>query len=78
MLVAKVKRASNRLYIIYLDVHRPVCLAVQGTSTALRWHVRYGHLNFHNLKHLVEGNIVSGLPQIDHVDQVCDSCLARK
>jgi hypothetical protein len=77
-LVAKVKRASNRLYILYLDVDRPVCLAAQGTSPTWRWHSRYGHLNFRGLKRLVESEMVRGLPQIDHVDQVCDSCLTGK
>jgi transposase InsO family protein/ribosomal protein L15 len=77
-LVAKMKRASNKLYILYLDVDRPVCLATQGTSPAWRWHSRYGHLNFRGLKRLAEGEMVRGLPQIDHVDQVCDSCLVGK
>jgi hypothetical protein len=77
-LVAKVKRASNRLYILYLDIDRPVCLVAQGMSTAWHWHSRYGHLNFRGLKRLSEGEMVKGLPHIDHVEQVCDSCLAGK
>jgi hypothetical protein len=78
MLVAKVKRMLNRMYILYLNVDRLLCLAAQGTSPAWRWHSRYGHLNFHSLKHLAEDDMVRGLPQIDHVDQVCNSCLAGK
>jgi transposase InsO family protein len=35
-------------------------------------------LNFRGLKRLSEGELVKGLPHIDHVDQVCDSCLAGK
>jgi hypothetical protein len=35
-------------------------------------------LNFHGLKWLSEGELVKGLPHIDHVDQVCDSCLTGK
>jgi hypothetical protein len=35
-------------------------------------------LNFCSLRRLAEGEMVSGLPQIDHIDQVCDSCLVRK
>jgi hypothetical protein len=77
-LVAKVKHASNRLYILYLDVNRLVCLAAQGTSLAWRWHSRYEYLNFRGLKRMAEGEMVRGLLQIDHVDQVCDSCLAGK
>jgi hypothetical protein len=78
MLVTKVKRATNRLYILNLDVDRLVCLAAQGSSLAWRWHSRYGHLNFCGLRRLDEEEMVRGLPQIEHVDQVCDSCLARK
>jgi hypothetical protein len=73
-----VKHASNRLYILYLNVDHPVCLAAQGTSPAWRWHSRYGNLNFCGLKRLAEGEMVRGLPQINHIDQVCNSCLAGK
>jgi hypothetical protein len=77
-LAAKVRRGTNRLYVLHLDIGRPVCLAAQGMSPAWRWHARYGHLNFRSLRRLMEGDMVSGLPQIDHVEQVCDSCLAGK
>jgi hypothetical protein len=77
-LAAKVKRGASRLYVLHLDVDRSVCLATQGTSPAWRWHSRYDHLNFRGLKRLFEGELVKGMPHIDHVDQVCDSCLAGK
>jgi transposase InsO family protein len=77
-LAAKVKRGASRLYVLHLDMDRPVCLAAQGMSPAWRWHSRYGHLNFHGLKRLSEGALVKRLPHVDHVDQVCDSCLAGK
>jgi hypothetical protein len=77
-LAAKVKRGTSHLYVLHLDVDRSVCLAAQGTSPAWRWHSRYGHLNFRGLKRLFEGELVKGLPHIDHVNQVCDSCLAGK
>jgi hypothetical protein len=77
-LAAKVKRGASHLYVLHLDVDRPVCLAAQGMSLAWRWHSRYGHLNFCGLKRLFESELVKGLPHIDHVDQVCDSCLAGK
>jgi transposase InsO family protein len=77
-MVAKVQRATNRLYVITLDMDRPVCLAAQGDSSAWKWHARYGHLNFRGPKCLAMEEMVAGLPQIDHVDQVCDSCLTGK
>ncbi|WVZ59800.1 LOW QUALITY PROTEIN: hypothetical protein U9M48_009898 [Paspalum notatum var. saurae] len=77
-LLAKVPRGANRLYTLKLDIAKPVCLAAQGTSTAWRWHARFGHLNFRGLRRLAQEEMVRGLPQIEHVDQVCDSCLAGK
>jgi hypothetical protein len=78
MLVAKVKHGLNRLYILYLVVDRPMYMVAQGTSLAWHWHSRYGHLNFRSPKRLAEDDMVRGLPQINHVDQVYDSCLAGK
>jgi hypothetical protein len=77
-LAAKVKHGASRLYVLHLDVDWPMCLAAQGTNPAWRWHSRYDHLNFRGLKRLSEGELVKGLLHIDHVDQVCDSCLAGK
>jgi hypothetical protein len=45
-LVAKVKRGTNWLYIMYLNIDQPVCLAMQGNCLTWHWHTRYGHLNF--------------------------------
>jgi hypothetical protein len=76
--VAKVKRVVNRLYVIQFDINQPVCPAAQGDSPAWHWHVRFGHLNFFGLRCLATGEMVKGLPPIDHIDQVYDSCLAGK
>lgn len=71
-------RIRNMLYVLKLNVIQPVCLAAQRSSAVWRWHVRFGHLNFHGLWRLAKGGLVDGLPQLDHVDQVCDSCLTKK
>ena len=77
-LLAKVRRTEDRLYMLTLDIGKPVCLAAQGSSAAWRWHARYGHLNFRGLRRLAQEDMVRGLPSIEHVDEVCDSCLAGK
>jgi hypothetical protein len=74
----KVEHTPNWLYVLDLNITRPVCLATQGSSAAWRWHARYSHLNFKGLRWLADDNMVSGLPQLDQVDQVCDSCLTRE
>jgi hypothetical protein len=53
-------------------------LSILGMDPAWHWHARYGHLNFHALRKLADSVMVSGLPQIDHVDQVCDGFLTGK
>lgn len=53
-------------------------MAANGTETAWRWHARFGHLNFQALRRLAQAEMVRGLPVIDHVDQLCDGCLAGK
>ncbi|GJV20172.1 retrovirus-related pol polyprotein from transposon TNT 1-94, partial [Tanacetum coccineum] len=42
------------------------------------WHMRYGHLNFGDLKLLSSKGMVKGLDQIDHPNQVCEGCLLGK
>nr|AAU90089.1 putative polyprotein [Oryza sativa Japonica Group] len=78
LLLAKVKRSPSFLYILKLNMARPICLAANGTETAWRWHARFGHLNFQALRRLAQAEMVRGLPVIDHVDQLCDGCLAGK
>ncbi|GKA50384.1 retrovirus-related pol polyprotein from transposon TNT 1-94, partial [Tanacetum coccineum] len=42
------------------------------------WHMRYGHLNFGDLKLISSKGIVKGLDKIDHPNQVCEGCLLGK
>nr|GEX20160.1 copia-type polyprotein [Tanacetum cinerariifolium] len=38
------------------------------------WHMRYGHLNFGDLKLVSSKGMVKGLDHIDHPNQVCEGC----
>jgi transposase InsO family protein len=77
-LLAQVRRSPSRLYTICLNITHPVCLTTQKADTAWCWHQRFGHISFQELKKLQSSGMVRGLPPIDHVDQLCDSCLAGK
>jgi transposase InsO family protein len=77
-LLARVRRSPSRLYTIRLDIARPMCLTARKADEAWRWHQRFGHISFQALHKLQSGNMARGLPHIDHVDQLCDSCLAGK
>jgi hypothetical protein len=47
ILLAKVKREENRLYILHLKFAQPTCLVVcgRGDEAVWRWHERFGHVN---------------------------------
>jgi hypothetical protein len=77
-LIAKVPRTGNRLYTVELQLTRPMYLAAATNDDAWRWHARYGHLNFDAMRKLAQGDMVRGMPTVEHVDQVCDGCLIGK
>jgi hypothetical protein len=47
LLLAKVKREANRLYILHLKFMQPTCLAVRGHDDEVMWcwYERFGHVN---------------------------------
>jgi transposase InsO family protein len=77
-LLIKVERSPSRLYILDTDIDKPVCLAARCSEVAWKWHARFGHLGFQALRALSKGDMVRGLPSIEQVEQLCDSCLAGK
>ena len=78
-LLVKVRREPDRMYKLTARVAQPVCLAVHaGADSAWTWHARFGHLNFDILRRLAKGGMVRGLPLVEHVNQLCDACLAGK
>jgi hypothetical protein len=73
-LLAKVKRSRNRLYLLNLKVEQPICMAAQRMEEPWLCHARFGHLSFDALGRLEK--MVRGLPHIEYVGELCDSCLA--
>jgi transposase InsO family protein len=55
-----------------------MCLSVRGNDEAWWWHSRYGHIHFDALRKFAKREMVCGLPLIERVGQLCDSCLAGK
>ncbi|XP_071683640.1 uncharacterized protein [Lolium perenne] len=54
VLVAKVPRTKNRLYIVHLQIVQPVCLAAHANDDAWRWHSRFAHQSFTNLEKMAK------------------------
>ncbi|WVZ70894.1 hypothetical protein U9M48_019523 [Paspalum notatum var. saurae] len=77
-LLAKVKRSANRLSLLNLNIVQHVCLAAVMDDEAWLWHARFGHLNFEALARMLRTWMVRGLPRIEYINELCDSCLAGK
>jgi transposase InsO family protein len=59
-------------------VAQQVCLVARIGEDPWLWHGRYGHLNFDALGKLGRDNMVHGISNLNHPDELCDSCLAGK
>lgn len=68
-LLAKVKMAKNRLYVLRLDRAQPVCMMAVHQEKEWLWHSTFGHLNFRALRDMSQNHMVEGLPLIKHVEQ---------
>jgi transposase InsO family protein len=77
-LLARIHRGPGRLYKLEMKIARPICLAACTGESAWRWHARFGHINFTSLKKMGSAELVRGLPVLDHVEQICEACLAGK
>lgn len=77
-LLISAPRTGNRLYTIKFGVVPPICLLSNISEEAWRWHARFGHLNFRALRDLGRKEMVSGMPMVDRVEQVCDGCTLGK
>ncbi|XP_022683466.1 double-strand-break repair protein rad21 homolog [Setaria italica] len=73
-----VERGCNRLYILYAAVAQPLCLAACRNDEAWWWHERFGHLQFEALKQLNTKEMVRGMPWVDHVEQLYNTCIMKR
>ena len=74
-LIAKVPMSCNKFFTLTLQQDVPMCLKACTQDFSWWWHLRFGHLNFGELKLLKEKNMVNGIPSIDHPEQLCERCL---
>jgi hypothetical protein len=61
-----------------MTIAKPVCMLARRGDNAWRWLERFGHLHFDVLWKLAWDDMVRGLPEIEHVKQLCDCCMATK
>lgn len=77
-LLTKVRCGTKRLYVLHLDITCPVCLTARHDDDAWRWHDRYGHISFDALWRMSKQDMVCGMPELEHADQLCDVCITTK
>ncbi|XP_048491792.1 retrovirus-related Pol polyprotein from transposon TNT 1-94 isoform X1 [Beta vulgaris subsp. vulgaris] len=77
-LITTVSMTKNRMFLINLQTIGPMCLKTCAEDPSWKWHMRFGHLNFENLKEIGHKKMVRGLPCIDHPNQLCEACLPGK
>jgi transposase InsO family protein len=77
-LLTKVNWSPSRLYMLDVDIALPVCFAAHATEDAWLWHAHFRHVNFGALRKMGREELVRGMPLLDHINQVCDACLAGK
>jgi len=71
-------RTANLLYNHKFSQVPLVCLLTKLDDDAWKWHAHFGHLNFRSLRDLGRKDMVSGMPIVDRVEQVCDGCVIGK
>ena len=82
MVIARVEMIENRIFPLHM---KSGVMEESGASfketcqdQSLKWHLRYGHLNFKGLYLLQRKNMVIGLPSINAPLSSCESCILAK
>ena len=77
-LLIRTSRGRNRLYKVALEAENAKCLQVITSSESSKWHARLGHINFDNIKIMVDKELVTGLPKMSITKNTCISYLLGK
>lgn len=57
---------------------QPIRLSARHDDITWQWHERYGHINFDALEKMGCLAMTRGLPRLDHVEQLYDTCVIAK
>lgn len=74
----QVSMTSNHMFPIDFDNTNQMCFMNKRMENSETWHLRYGHLNLRGLQLLSNKNMVNGLPSINPLEYVCESCALGK
>ena len=77
-LLMQVKRSVNRLYKIYIEERKDICLLTKAEEETRLWHLRLGHVNFKAMQLMSKNHMAHGLPSINQPREICSGCLMSK
>lgn len=63
-LLVKALRARNRLYKVRMGLKEDLCLYSSSMGDCNMWHSRLGHVNLETIKHMIQRDLVKGIPQV--------------
>lgn len=66
------------MYKVTLEAESSLCLQVMMPDASSKWHTRLGHINYENLRLMVDKELVTGVPKITVTKKTCVSCLLGK
>ena len=67
--------SHNRTFKIKLNVIENMYLETATNMDEFLWNYRLDHLNFKDINNLKRGNTISGLPEINIPNEVCEECV---
>ena len=69
---------GNQCFPLSLESLKPATRKVSVIEDSWVWHKRLGHLNFVIMKKMQNKEMVTGLPTLIEVSEVCEGCLIGK
>ncbi|CAL9022992.1 unnamed protein product, partial [Prunus brigantina] len=76
--VAKVVMGGNRCFPLSLESMTPAARKASVIEDSWIWHRRLGHLNFVSMKKMQQMEMVTGLPVLTEMKDVCEGCVSGK
>lgn len=70
-LLVKAQRSRNRLYKVRMGVRGIEQSYLTEINESNRWHARLGHINLTTMKSMIHKELVTGVPNINVISEVC-------
>lgn len=79
-LIIQTNMSPNRMFALTPQVQhqKSSCFNTTAQDVTHLWHCRYGHINFKGLQELQKKEMVSGLPKMSDMSNVCADCMKGK